>query len=360
MVPSKQSGNYVRDDVVGQLIELISSYDSLHSYAVCQLWQQLTGDLATKQPLVQVCLWGVGEFADLLVQGLPEHTDGEIVETTEADIVSMCEKLLNTNHMTLITKEYTISALIKLSVRFPQQCNRVKQIIDVFGSDHNIELQQRAVEFGVLFNNHDKIRASVLEKMPQMTRNSRRIEAENDQSAVNGTLINGDSGVVEEYAPSVQDNSSALMDLLNLSPTDVLPVSPVSSSVLNTSGTSNVLDLLDILDNESVVNTESVPPTKANDILGLFDAPEKSIIPDPTLPLNGNATSFPLDDDDLLGTSSHSKMPSLVSFDKNGLKIVFDFEKSIENPLQISLTAQNTTDHPMEEFLFQAAVPKVC
>lgn len=61
-----QAGNYVIDDVVGNLIQLISESTTLHTYTVQQLWKQLMPDLATKQPLVQVASWCIGEFGDLL------------------------------------------------------------------------------------------------------------------------------------------------------------------------------------------------------------------------------------------------------------------------------------------------------
>lgn len=61
-----QAGNYVIDDVVGNLIQLISESSTLHTYTVQQLWKQLIPDLATKQPLVQVASWCIGEFGDLL------------------------------------------------------------------------------------------------------------------------------------------------------------------------------------------------------------------------------------------------------------------------------------------------------
>lgn len=54
------------DDVVGNLIQLISESTALHTYTVQQLWKQLTPDLAAKQPLVQVASWCIGEFGDLL------------------------------------------------------------------------------------------------------------------------------------------------------------------------------------------------------------------------------------------------------------------------------------------------------
>lgn len=59
------AGNHIRDDVVGTLCQMISDTPALHSYCVRQLWLRLRGeDLQTKQPLVQVGMWCIGEYGD--------------------------------------------------------------------------------------------------------------------------------------------------------------------------------------------------------------------------------------------------------------------------------------------------------
>lgn len=56
-----------------------------------------------------------------------------------------------------------------------------------------------------------------------------------------------------------------------------------------------------------------------------------------------------------------SGIPSITAFEKNGLKIVFEFDKSPDNPqmIIINLIATNNSLAPIQDFLFQAAVPKV-
>lgn len=51
----------------------------------------------------------------------------------------------------------------------------------------------------------------------------------------------------------------------------------------------------------------------------------------------------------------------MVVFDKQGLKITFKLERSLDNPdlLVINMVAQNSGMSPITDFLFQAAVPKV-
>lgn len=59
--------------------------------------------------------------------------------------------------------------------------------MSAFGSHLNIDLQQRAVEFGVLCKSHDHLRGPILERMPPIPsdRLSKRAElnGEGDRSA---------------------------------------------------------------------------------------------------------------------------------------------------------------------------------
>ncbi len=53
----------------------------------------------------------------------------------------------------------------------------------------------------------------------------------------------------------------------------------------------------------------------------------------------------------------------MTAFENNGLKINFAFEKVPGNPsnvVSIMVTATNSLAFPMTDFVFQAAVPKVC
>lgn len=201
----KTAGNYVRDDVVGSLIQLISDTSSLHSYSVHALWNQLTGDMQSKQPLVQVSCWVLGEYADHLLVPNPEIPDSGRV--TEDQVVATLEKILSSNLLNLVTKEYGIQSLMKISVRFPSQTARIKSMTDAFSSHLNTELQQRATEFSCLFRKYDSLRPSVLERMPPMKPLDRKNSLLNggltmDNGAVNGAkstagsnnhAVNGDS-----------------------------------------------------------------------------------------------------------------------------------------------------------------------
>lgn len=51
-------------------------------------------------------------------------------------------------------------------------------------------------------------------------------------------------------------------------------------------------------------------------------------------------------------------MPPMVALDRNGLRIVFSFERT-GTLLTIHSKATNATEHPMTNFVLKAAVPKV-
>ncbi|KAF7491975.1 AP-1 complex subunit gamma-1 [Sarcoptes scabiei] len=342
-----KSGNFVRDDVVSQLIELISSCDSLHQYSVCQLWLQLDDDLINKQPLVQVSMWTIGEYADLLVQSNgSEELSAETV--SEVKIIEKCETILSSSLINLMTKEYTINALIKLSVRFPSRNCQVKQIVDLFSCNHSIELQQRSIEFGTIFSRHNNLRSSIFERMPQIPKNERKILSKlDDQSPIIENHSNNQNGVIDAIIPSVEapNDSSALLDLLDLSPLNdtnnsfnVLDSKPMIACESN-----DVLDLLGTI-NCSAVQQDSIS-----------DLSKPDLITDNCKNQNNDLSNL----DQKSTNVTETRIQPLTVFEKNGLKVVFNFNKSTnDTSLKITMIATNSSEHPMNNFLFQAAVPK--
>ncbi|GFY61810.1 hypothetical protein TNIN_260921 [Trichonephila inaurata madagascariensis] len=318
------AGNYVIDDVVGNLIQLISETSSLHTYTVQQLWKQLTGDLAAKQPLVQVASWCIGEFGDLLNSS--EGQDASPVEVTPDDILDLFEKVTVNIHMTLTTKEYAVTAIMKLSVRYPDLAPRIKGFLDIFGTNVNVELQQRAIEFSSLFRKFDHLRPSLLERMPAMeNRNSRETVVQNGEVGEEDV-----SAVKEDKENKNVEDSNVLLDLLSsTSETNQPEISQTKEK--STSGESDLLDLLGGLDLET--------------------KPQSSFLPSQNI----------LIEKYLAAKVESEGIPSITAFEKDGLKVIFEFEKPPDNPelIVINLVATNLSVSPISDFLLQAAVPKV-
>jgi len=99
--------------------------------AVQKLYAALTCDIVTvshnpcvslvnlllpwQQALVQVAVWSIGEYGELLFVDVEDEVKPD---ATESDVTKLLESILFTPHSNLVTREFTINAVMKLSVRF--------------------------------------------------------------------------------------------------------------------------------------------------------------------------------------------------------------------------------------------------
>lgn len=326
------AGNYVRDDTVSITIQLAAEMKELHPYIVQQLFKNFKDHL-DEQSLIQVSVWCIGEYGEYLLTG--ECAEDEPVQASEDEVVTELEKVLSNHNLNEITKEYAITALMKLSSRFRTSIGRIKDIMSVYGKSVNVELQQRSVEYSQIFNKFDSLRLSLLEQMPLIeTSRSKNILHENSsENLLNGVSDEGD--VQKENKKNLQESQN-ILDILDVgSPTQ--PTQPPPKSGVN--------DLLDILGDVANVTSSTAPVS----------------IP--------NTQPVPMGNDlmDLLGGSPISNQmnggngfPPMTAFNKNGLLVEFLIEKDISDPdvTSINIKATNSTQSPMSEFVFQAAVPK--
>ncbi|XP_043508462.1 AP-1 complex subunit gamma-1 isoform X4 [Frieseomelitta varia] len=338
------AGNYVRDDVVACTIQLISETQSQQSYAVSALWRALEKDTSDKQPLAQVATWCIGEYGDLLLYGPPSEDIDTPVDLTEDEVIDVYQRLLWNPQNTVVTKQYTLLSLTKLSTRFQKGNEKIRQIIDTFGSNLHIELQQRGIEFSQLFRKYDHLRPALLERMPPME--TARPQANGIIGMVNGEPESEEdkSSVLEASTPP--SDSSALLDLLGTTDLGITPSASNKNSSANSTTVVNNNDLLDLLgslDLNAPTSTSTLP-----------QAQTPSQIFSPT-----NATNFLVDG--LLNSSSvQNDTLSMIVLDKAGLKITFRLERppDIADLLIINMSAQNSGNAILTDFLFQAAVPK--
>ncbi|XP_034950277.1 AP-1 complex subunit gamma-1 isoform X3 [Chelonus insularis] len=338
------AGNYVRDDVVACTIQLISETQSQQSYAVNALWHALEKDTFDKQPLAQVATWCIGEYGDLLLYGQPPEDAEAPVNLTEDDVIDVYQRLLWSPQNTVITKQYALLSLTKLSTRFHRGNEKIRQIIDTFGSNLHIELQQRGIEFSQLFRKFDHLRPALLERMPPM---------ETARPQANGIIgmVNGDQDIEEEKsaAEPIQttptSDSSALLDLLGSSDLG-MPIATVPSATTPSAASTNNNDLLDLLGGLDLGTSTTTTPA-------IGQTQPSSQIFSPTSP-NFLMDSF------LNSSSVQSEVPSIVVLDKAGLKVIFKVERSSDvlDLLIINMTAMNSNTTPLTDFLFQAAVPR--
>ncbi|UJR30470.1 hypothetical protein I4U23_018003 [Adineta vaga] len=315
------AGNSVRDDIVSSLIGIISSTSDLHGYTAQQLFKIIRNDI-TQQPLVQVASWTLGEFGDLFVSGQYQHTDdNEHIQATEDEVVSVLEKILNWSISTVVTREYAINALMKLSTRFPNCSDRIQSVMTVYACNMNLELQTRAVEYTALFTKHNPIRPSIVERMPVLVSNSTsnttndEVTDEQEDSSFNG----------QNYSTQSTTQSEHVDDLFKM-----LDESPQTNGKNDSNNHTNILDLL------------NSPPSKTT---SSSSNPLEDILFGDDLPKSQSTNGF------------NSTIPSMKVIDKNGLLIIFEFEKQ-DDILVIHLQATNSTSITLQNFTFKAAVPK--
>ena len=162
----KLAGNYVKEQILSSFIRLIATAPDQQTYAVQKLYSGLRSDI-TQEALTLAGTWCIGEFGDLLLRGGSYEEEELVKEVNESDIVDLYLNILDSTYATQIATEYIITSAMKLSTRMSDsyQIERIRRLMSSRTADLNIEIQQRAVEYGNMFG-YDTIRKGVLEKMP--------------------------------------------------------------------------------------------------------------------------------------------------------------------------------------------------
>lgn len=107
----------MRDDVISNTIQLISETTSQQAYIALQLWHALAEDTMDKQPLIQVAVWAIGEYGDLLMSASAEDMH-DLEKPSEESIIEVYQRLLWSPQNTPTTKQFALMSLTKLSTRF--------------------------------------------------------------------------------------------------------------------------------------------------------------------------------------------------------------------------------------------------
>ena len=208
--------------------------------------------------------------------------------------------------------------------------------MDGFGSNVDVDLQQRGVEFGQLFRSQSAIRPQILEPMPAMER-SRSLEMGAPQlpSSTSSTALL-ENGVSE--TPVAQESSSTLIDLLGLGD----PVEPVGDPAVQSSGAMG-----------DILGLGAAPAPTGNLLDGLGGLDLGGPVPSALPAINGGLDNL-LNGVDTAAFVTPKETPSLIAYEKHGLRVVFTFPSSTATA--ITLLAHNLTGNPIQEFVFQVPV----
>ncbi|KAK3399061.1 putative gamma-adaptin precursor [Sordaria brevicollis] len=352
------AGNYVKEPILSSFIRLIATTPELQTYAVQKLYTNLKKDI-TQESLTQAGAWCIGEYGDALLRGGQYEEEELVQEVKEHEIIDLFTTILNSNYATQVTTEYIITALIKLTTRLqdPAQIERVRRLLQYHQTSLDVEVQQRAVEYGNLFS-FDQIRRGVLEKMPppQIKESSRVLgEAAKKTTKAAGKKTN------KAAKPKEEDLLFDLMGDTNLP----------SPSVPN-GGTNNADLLADILGGATSPPTSTSPaPAQSNvaSIMDLFSqGPTSTPSPAPAA-APAAAPSAVLDLFNTTPAAAPAPAPQAAPkpaaaaghpcYDNNGLNITIQIQRNAEGMIQATARFRNSfPGGALSAVGLQAAVPK--
>ncbi|GME54145.1 Clathrin/coatomer adaptor adaptin-like protein [Neofusicoccum parvum] len=351
----KLAGNYVKEQILASFVRLVANTPDLQTYTVQKLYASLKDDI-TQEGLTLAGSWAIGEYGDALLRGGQYEEEELVKEVKQSDIVDLFGSILNSNYAGQIVTEYIITAAMKLTTRLSDaaQIERLRRLMLSHQTHLDVEIQQRAVEYGNLFA-HDQIRRGVLEKMPPPEiRESQRVLGEAT------TKSKRTSKIASKKKPSQITESDMLLDLMGGSD------GPGPEASASTNGSQNNADLLaDILGGGSPAPQATSPPpaggSNVNAIMDLFGGPSQSSTPQPqaappsaSADLFGGMASPPPQ----MATPPVGGAPAHSAYNKNDLSITFQVQRS-GNTAQVTARFHNTSnfDH-LSNVTLQAAVPK--
>ncbi|KAF2183168.1 AP-1 complex subunit gamma-1 [Zopfia rhizophila CBS 207.26] len=352
----KLAGNYVKEQILSSFVRLIATTPDLQTYSVQKLYAALKDDI-TQEGLTLAGSWVIGEYGDALLRGGQYEEEELVKEVKESDLVDLFETVLGSSYAGQIVTEYIVTAVMKLTTRLtdPAQLERVRRLLQRHQTNLDIEIQQRAVEYGNLFG-FDQVRRGVLEKMPPpeireeqrvlgeatKKRQSKVLKKKPTQAATEDLLLDlmGDSGVPGPEASATINGSRQNTDLL----ADILGGGPTSTS--------------------TPPQTTSPPPSNVNSIMDLFNTGATAAPPAPSQPTAAAPASM-----DLFGGMSSpppqsstppvaSGPPAHTAYNKNDLHITFQLKRDA-NTVQVLARFRNTGNfNQLRSVNLQAAVPK--
>lgn len=354
----KLAGSYIKEQILSSFVRLIATTPELQTYCAQKLYSALRDDIS-QEGLNLAGAWVIGEYGDALIRGGSYEEEELVKEVKESEIVDTFQAILHSSYAGTSVTEYIITSAMKLTTRLqdPAQIDRLRRLMLNYQTNLDIEVQQRAVEYGNLFG-YDQVKKGVLERMPPP-------EIREEQRVLGEATKKRHSKVPAKKKPSQITEQDMLLDLMG---GDSSMPSVDTSATMN--GSANNADLLaDILGGTSVSSPTSASPVangssqnNMSSIMDLFDSGSSST-PQPQAQRPQAQTSS---SNDLFGGMSspppqqqqQSSAPTHTAYDKNDLSVTFTVQRSAQ---AVQILARFKNQSAFENFgalNLQAAVPK--
>ncbi|KAH7070526.1 adaptin N terminal region-domain-containing protein [Paraphoma chrysanthemicola] len=351
----KLAGNYVKEQILSSFVRLIATTPDLQTYSVQKLYASLKEDI-TQEGLTLAGSWVIGEYGDALLKGGQYEEEELVKEVKQSDIVDLFETILGSSYAGLIVQQYIITAAMKLTTRLTEaaQIERLRRLLQRYNTNLDVEIQQRAAEYGNLFG-QDQVRRGVLEKMPPP-------EIREEQRVLGEATKKRQSKIIKKK-PAQAATEDLLLDLMG----DSGPSTEANGTANGTQSQDLLADILggggSSASSPPPQNSTPTPQSNVANIMDLFNSgPSASPAPAQSRPAPQAASM------DLLGGSGSSSQPTAPApasgpaahpvYNKNDLQIAFQMKRDA-NAIQLLARFRNTGSlSQLSSVNLQAAVPK--
>ncbi|SGY73574.1 BQ5605_C005g03306 [Microbotryum silenes-dioicae] len=368
----KLAGNFVREEVLSGFIRLITHTPDLQSYTVYKLYTSLRADVS-QESLTLAGVWTIGEFGDILLQGGTTPASGDDEESagsttseavSEEDVLDLMENVLISPYTNNTIRAFVLTALTKLSTRFEgaAQLARISKALHSFDSSVELELQQRAIEFGALLS-MDSIKTGVLERMPPPELRPTVMGTVSEKRPVGSLRRDKD---VRGLANQTQ---CALLDIDLMGEDSGVSAAKVSAPAARARTAQDLLADIFGSSNDEPASATAVPASSVNDVMSLFgstsissqpatSSSSKSAFGNDLLGLSGGAPAAAAVIRPSPVAAAPAPLGALEAYASNGLQITLTPMRDNSNKLVVNILAKFTATQPISNVNFQAAVPK--
>jgi len=351
------STSFVSEETVCSMIALITSTPDLQAYATHKLYMQLAQK--TMQPvLLQLAVWCVGEYGETLIASVPAGIDTtEYSMPDPTGVVELLAGVMRSPVADMVTKEYTLNAMMKLTTRFGSTAALplIHKQLAVYSGSMSLELQQRSVEYTSLLR-LDNIRAGVLERMPAFTKKERTPaqptgDGSEEVSSRAAPVPTAAASMPDPTATPVQPAPAPEMDLLSDILGSAAPAPPPATP--------------------TAAAPPAAPPPGAGGmdsmLMDLLGSGPTAPAPPPAAPAGMDAMAAMMGGPAMmLGAPAPAPAPApggnapFTAFNKHGLLVTFACSKDPSNQSVTAIEASftNSLPTPIAALNFQVAVPK--
>lgn len=352
----KLAGNYVKEQILSSFVRLIATTPDLQTYCAQKLYAALRDDVS-QEGLNLAGAWVIGEYGDALLRGGSFEDEERVREVHESEVVDVFTGILQSSYAGQSVTEYIVTAAMKLTTRLqePAQIDRLRRLLLSYQTNLDVEIQQRAVEYGNLFG-YETVRQGVLERMPP--------PEISEEQRVLGEATAASTKKRASKLPAARKKVSQITEqdmLLDLMGGESeLPALDMSATLSARQGNADLL--ADILGGGETVspmsgtnglNGTGPKPSVGNmgSIMDLFDStPTDSTPQQPQRAIDLSIPSYQ--------PSSQSQQPIHTAYAKNDLLLTFAVTRTAQ-AITVQARFRNTSSFTsLSAVNLQAAVPK--